>query len=56
MGRSSQDDKKHFPKRKQPVQRYGMIMKGPGYLVNGEKFDVAEIHSQWNGWVMGDEI
>lgn len=56
MDRSSQDDKKHFLKREQPVKRYGMVMKQPGYLGNGEKFDVAEIHSRWNGGAVGDEI
>lgn len=38
------------------MQRYGMVMKEPGYLESGEKFDVAKIHSRWNGGVVGDEI
>lgn len=31
------------------------VMKGPGYLGNGESFDVAEIQSRWNGVAVGDE-
>lgn len=31
------------------------VMEGPGYLGNGEKFDMAEVQSRWNGVGVGDE-
>lgn len=31
------------------------VEKGPEYLGNGEKFDVAEIQGRWNGAGLGDE-
>lgn len=31
------------------------VVKGPEYLGNGEKFDVAEIQGRWNGAGLGDE-
>lgn len=41
--------------REKHVQRYG-VMQEPGYLGNGEKFDVAEVQSRWNGVGVGDGI
>lgn len=31
------------------------VLRGPGYLGNGEKFDMAEVRSRWNGVGVGDK-
>lgn len=53
--RSSAGGRSHVMREKSMCKGMG-VMQEPGYLGNGEKFNVAEVQSRWNGVGVGDGI